>query len=290
MLSEPSTHIHQASADAYSIRKILVAHDLSVSADLALADAQVLAGHFDSDLVIAHIQPEGTDIPAPLVQAHVRLHELTATLTKAGYRSRAVIRKGTEASTIAQIVAEERPDLLMLGAYGHGSQIRETLGSTAERLLRSIPCPVLTYGPNVSRTLTQSGNGVSILLAIELPFNPVYLEFAVDVAALFRARLEVLHVVDTGHTLSFPHAYQDAQFACEEIGRHLEAGRAHVSASLLFGHPPDAIASRSKELNCSLIIIPLDTRRYLSSKTSDNVAAKVIRKADVPVMTYRFDL
>lgn len=290
MPTESTSRSHLTEDNIYTISKILLAHDLSAAAERALADAQVLADRFNADLIVVHIQPSGPE--GTTIHGHPQAHlqDLTTALAAGGSHLRVVMRTESEAATIAQIVTEEKPDLLMLGAYGHGSQVRETLGSTAERLLRSNPCPVLTYGPCVARTVAEKSDQISILLAIELPFNPVHLEFAVDVAHLFRARLEVLHVVDTGHTLSFPHAYQDAQYACEEIGRHLEAGRAHVSASLLFGHPPDAIARRSKELNCSLIIIPLDTRRYLSSKTSDNVAAKVIRKADVPVMTYRFDL
>jgi len=290
MPSELSPRPHEAREKPYSIKKLLVAHDLSDAANRALTEAQFLADRFSADLVVAHIQSPEPGAPPESGPSHLKIQKLTTALKDRGHRLRASVRTESDAASIAEIVAEEAPDLLLLGAYGHGSQIRETLGSTAERLLRSIPCPVLIYGPHVSRSLAEAKGEISILLAVELPFNPVHLEFAVDIAHLFGARLEVLHVVDTSRTMSFPHAYQDAQFACEEIGRHLEGGKAQVSASLLFGNPPDAITARSRELGNSLIIIPLDTRRYLSSRTSDNVAAKVIRKAEVPVMTYRFDI
>lgn len=275
----------------YTIRKLLVAHDFSESTARALVDAKALANRFDADLVIAHVERHeatGTRIHSPV---RSDLKTLAEGLCEEGYRCRGVLlRSGDEAKAIADLLDDEKPDLLMLGAYGHGSQDRTTLGSTTERLLRSAPCPVLTYGPKSVKTLAQWRKDMSILLPFELPSLPRYLEFAVAVAKLFRARLELLHVVDMGHSLSLPHAYQDAQFTCEEIARHLGNGDMQVSASLLFGTPAEAITLRSQELNSALILIPLDTRPYLSSKDSDNVAANVIRHARVPVMTYRFDL
>jgi nucleotide-binding universal stress UspA family protein len=62
-----------------------------------------------------------------------------------------------------------------------------------------------------------------------------------------------------------------------------------VKLSVLFGEPDEAIVSRSQEINSFLIVMPLEKRGRLSSATSDNVAVRVIRNAQVPVMTYRID-
>jgi Universal stress protein UspA and related nucleotide-binding proteins len=273
----------------YSLRKILIAHDFSESANRALTDAMALASRFHAEIVIAHVEP--FDFGSNPLHKHVcsDLENLRQHLTSAGHQCKNVLRSGHVAKTLTEVLDEEHPDLLLLGAYGHGSQVRETLGSTAERLLRSVPCPILTYGPKETKSLAHDGKPMSILVPIELPCSEGYLGFAVSVAKLFNAKLEILHVVDMGHTISLPHAYQDVQYTCEEIACHLRTGGTQVSGSLLFGKPSDAIISRSQELRSSLILMPLETRRFLSSKVSDNVAAEVIRHAEVPVMTYRLD-
>jgi len=141
----------------------------------------------------------------------------------------------------------------------------------------------------MTRPLFKKKELFSILVPIELPCDPRCLKFALDVAKLFKAKLEVLHVVDMDRAASMPHAFQDMQYACEDIAAHLRTGEAEVAGSLLFGKPDGAIISRCQELRSSLIVVPLETREHLSSRESDNVAASVIRNADVPVMTYRIN-
>jgi nucleotide-binding universal stress UspA family protein len=217
------------------------------------------------------------------------MDDIVKHVAQAGYSCKDVVRSGVPAATLYDVVDEESPDLLLVGAYGNGSQERGTLGSTTELLLRSISCPVVTYGPKFGRPLFQDAKPFSILVPIELPCDPRCLSFAIEVAKLFRAKLEILHVIDMDHADSMPHAFQDMQYACEEIATRLRMGGVEVAGSVLFGKPDAAIVSRSQELQSSLILIPLETRGHLSSTKSDNVAAHVIRNSNVPVMTYRID-
>ncbi len=278
-----------------SLKKIIVAHDFSVAADRALADAIALSRRFNAEIVIAHVEvPEASAFAIHSLQEReqqirANMEIIRRRVALAGHRCKEIVRSGNVPKTIVEIGHEEAADLLLLGAYGNGSNDRKTLGSTAESLLRSMPCPVLTYGPRSTRSLFQNRETPSILVPIELPCEPHYLAFAVSVAKLFDAKLEILHVVDMYRASSMPHAFQDMQYTCESIADSLRSGEVHVSGSLLFGEPQAAIVSRCHELCNSLILIPLETRARLSSATSDNVAANVIRNADVPVMTYRID-
>ena len=54
---------------------------------------------------------------------------------------------------IAQYAQEVRADLVILGTRGHTSLRYILLGSTAERLLRELPCSVLTARPPDTETL-----------------------------------------------------------------------------------------------------------------------------------------
>jgi len=277
-----------------ALNKIVVAHDFSIAADRALSGAIAISKQFHSEVVLAHVEAE-TDTSKSGSQQHEKkvnasMDSLRRRIELTGYPCKEVMRSGDAATMLSKIVEEEKADLLLLGAYGHGSKERTTLGVTAEELLRSISCPVLVYGPKATKTLFQFNGTASILVPIELPCPPQYLGFAVSVAKLFHAKLEVLHVVDMERAISMPHAYQDMQYTCEEIASFLRTGGVHVAASLLFGKPDTAILTRSHELQNSMILMPLETRGRLSSNVSDNVAAGVIRKAEVPVMTYRIDL
>jgi nucleotide-binding universal stress UspA family protein len=277
------------------LRKIVVGHDFSETADHALVDAIALAGRFNSEIVIAHIEArEANDFEFPsshelddrtLIEMENRLRRVVS----AGHQCKKIIRFGDAATILAEISREEGAELLLLGAYGDGPKDRKTLGRTAELLLRSVPCPVLTHGPEMTRSLFQDKEPSSILVPIELPCDPRHLVFAVSVAKLFKAKLEILHVVDMNRALSMPHAFQDMQYTCEQIATFLRQEGMSVAGSLLFGNPAAAILSRSQELHSSLIMMPLETRGFLSSATSDNVAANVIQSAEVPVMTYRLD-
>jgi len=295
MTTQPTSQIIEGKKNVPALKKIVVGHDFSDAADSALAGAMSLARLFHAEIVVAHAagpstnESGGWDFSANPEQAQAQLENLASRVTRAGFRCKSVMLPGPVAATLRHVVDEEGGDLLMLGAYGNGSDGRTTLGSNTERLLRSIPCPVLTYGPKVTRPLSQKNAPFSILVPIELPCDPRCLRFAIDVAKLFKAKLEVLHVVDMDRAASMPHAFQDMQYACEDIAAHLRTGDAEVAGSLLFGKPDKAIISRCQELKSSLIVVPLETRERLSSRESDNVAASVIRSADVPVMTYRIN-
>jgi nucleotide-binding universal stress UspA family protein len=220
---------------------------------------------------------------------HSTLEGIHQQVAAAGCPSREIVHAGDVAKVIAEVAHKEHADLLMLGAYGHGPKDRATLGSTAELLLRSVACPVLAYGPNAVTPLLQPGKPLQVLVPFELPCDPDTLSIAVNAARLFHARLDILHIVDMGHSLSLPHAYQDTQYICEQIAAELREDGVRVTHSLLFGKPDEIILGQSSELDSTFIVMPLETRTQLSSVTSDNVAAAVIRNATVPVLTYRID-
>jgi len=54
---------------------------------------------------------------------------------------------------IAQYAKEVKADLVILGTRGHTSLRYVLLGSTAERLLRELPCSVLTVRPGDAETI-----------------------------------------------------------------------------------------------------------------------------------------
>lgn len=275
---------------SFNVQKIVVAYDASPSAERALADAAAIGRCFHSEIVLAQATPPGrqsstAEMRCERVREAEELERVRSRLTLEGLSSRGILRGGIVGDTLFRICCDEGADLLLLGAYGYGLQDRQTLGSTAEYLLRAVPCPVLTYGPRVSVAFDPSAHRGPVLVPISLPCNQQQLERAVEVAKLFGVRLEIVHAPEHMR----PAGVRELEHQCEQLAERLRRAGVHVQWSLYCGVPDAVIFARARELDSPFILMPLRWGHRLSSLASDNVAAHVIRRSTVPVMTYKID-
>ena len=51
---------------------------------------------------------------------------------------------GRASQEIVRVASEEKADVIVMGTHGYTGMAHVLLGSTAERVLRRAPCPVLT--------------------------------------------------------------------------------------------------------------------------------------------------
>lgn len=147
-------------APAGGIKRILVPTDFSETSDGALEFAYLLAEQFDASLQLLHVLDdpfvtEGLAAEAYMTEAPVLR---TAMLRDAQERlaHRAVPRKpgalridtevlfGHGAKTIAEYASTAGIDLIVMGTHGRTGVAHLLLGSVAERVVRTAPCPVLT--------------------------------------------------------------------------------------------------------------------------------------------------
>jgi len=267
----------------------MVAHDASQGSHQALQDAVALARRFGSDLLLAYVNPpfeanvdsvgelqrEGADHQADL-------DRITNDLNATGLHSRGVLRGGIVGDTLFNMCCDESVDLILLGAYGYGSLERQALGSTTEFLLRAVPCLALTYGPKADSSVLSTKRKGPVLVPISLPCGIEDLKSAINIARLFATRLEILHVVDDRCDQSV----RTAERQCERLAMQLRGEGVHAQWSVYCGNPAEIIRGRSSELDSPFVLMPLRWGKNLSSVTSDNVGAAVIRRSHVPVMTY----
>jgi|GEM_PF-1283604 len=273
----------------YHLKKIMVAHDASQGSHRALQDAVALARYFKSELVLAYVNPpfEANADSVAEVQRENASHqadidEITSDLNATGLHSRGLLRGGIVGDTLFNLCCDESVDLLLLGAYGYGSQERRALGSTTEFLLRAVPCLALTYGPEVNSSVLSTHHKGPILVPISFPCGIEDLKGAINVAKLFATRLEILHVAKGGSEQST----RSAEWLCERLAEQMRLEGAHVQWSVYCGVPSEIIRARSSELDSPFVLMPLKWGKNLSSVTSDNVGAAVIRRSHIPVMTY----
>jgi universal stress protein A len=138
--------------------KIVHPTDFSVEAEVAEQEAVRLAHRLNAELVLVHVATEtplyGEQMFAmPDVKriyeaqarwAEERLAERAAALTREGVPTRWRRRVGVVHAEIGTVAREEAADYIVIGTHGRGGLDRVMLGSVAERVVRTAPCPVIT--------------------------------------------------------------------------------------------------------------------------------------------------
>ena len=141
-----------------ALKNILVATDFSESAAVALAYGRDLARTFNARLHVVHVVEDVLMRYSPEVSFAVP--ELQRDLEKSAGRDLAAMitdddRRTLEVQTSVQTAANipfalidyaknHRIDLIITGTHGRGAVKHFLMGSVAERVVRSAPCPVLT--------------------------------------------------------------------------------------------------------------------------------------------------
>src|SRR5438034_3144352 len=171
-----------------SLAKILVATDFGTSAEAALSHARELSRTFGSSLHLLHVlenfflRATAADPRHLEAAALQRLLDCLSDDDRRSLRARTVVETSDHpADTIVAYARAADIDLIVIGTHGRTAIERLFLGSVAERIIRTAPCPVLTVrgpehqalGPETSseahRGLTQN-TGRGYLETRPLPF------------------------------------------------------------------------------------------------------------------------
>jgi nucleotide-binding universal stress UspA family protein len=141
------------------LKNILVATDFSEPSAVALTYGRELARAFGATLHVLHVVQDFaasaglefyggslSDMQRNLEAAAQR--QMDAILTdedRSALRVQPVLHAGgSPAPAIAQYADEAGIDLIVLGTHGRGALTHFVVGSVAERVVRTAPCPVLT--------------------------------------------------------------------------------------------------------------------------------------------------
>ncbi len=142
------------------IRRILFATDFSERAQAAWDYADLLATTFGAEVHVVHAVQEpmaavpeaGLAIATPaidmtgLFDSAKRGLERLAVAAPATVAARVVLA-GPPADEIVRYARESAADVVVIGTHGRTGFAHVLLGSIAERIVRTSPCPVLTVRP-----------------------------------------------------------------------------------------------------------------------------------------------
>jgi nucleotide-binding universal stress UspA family protein len=142
------------------LKQILVATDFSEPSDAALAYGRELARTFGAQLTVLHVAEniaaraygaDGFVFAEPELQRDVETaarRQLDAQISdedRAQLRAEGVVlTANSTAVAIVGFAQETKVDLIVMGTHGRGAVAHLLMGSVAERVVRTAPCPVLT--------------------------------------------------------------------------------------------------------------------------------------------------
>lgn len=274
------------------VQHIMVATDFSERSDRALRRATLIAKEAGAALSLVHVVDD--DQPQRIIDAErdtalTLLHEQTATVARVdGVPSRAHVVLGTAFSGIVQAVARERPDLLVIGPYRRRA-LRDTfVGTTAERTVRQVSCPVLmvnappvgTYRHMLmttdlsagSRAALEMASGLgiaphaqrSLLLAFDAPVLRLAMSYTIS-SEEKEAYLETERAQAVRNLAGFLSGLSTTQ--CDRVLRHARTT------------PANEILAAADELVADLIVVGTRGASGFTRLLLGSVAEEVLRRA-----------
>ena len=137
---------------ALRVKKVLVPTDFSDSSRKALSYAVSFARQFGSHIVLVHVLEADSSLETfpPICIEELKanseetLRNLVQSAKNAGLpKITSLTRSGLPAHELVEAARELNIDLIVMATHGHTGWKHFCIGSTAERVVRAAPCPVL---------------------------------------------------------------------------------------------------------------------------------------------------
>ena len=143
------------------INKILVPVDFSENSVKLLQHAVGTAGKSGASIVVMYVV-EGIDKYAGLSIPHISLAEVEKQLVQSAETKmerfiednmdpavahESIVLNGDIVEEINNYAAKQDVDMIVMGTHGYKGLEKVLFGSVAERIVKTAPCPVLTFNP-----------------------------------------------------------------------------------------------------------------------------------------------
>ncbi|HWI68283.1 MAG TPA: universal stress protein [Nitrospiraceae bacterium] len=295
------------------IKRILFATDFSRWAQRAEDYACALACSWKASLTVLSVAefPPGLNpdylvnqqyLADLLKQASAQLVDLKCRAEGRGIAVTTRVATGIPSEEVISAAREEDSDLIVVGTRGKTGLAHILLGSTAERVIRGAPCPVLSVRTDSAdledeRVLARPVMLERILVPVDFSDCSLdALEYAVVVAQQAKASLMLLHVLEPvsyglDFTLSHMRTREHVRESWTKRLKELTSSHQHSHVAMEFqlrgGLPADSILDSAQTLPCDLIVMGTHGRRGISHTISGSVAEAVLRKSHCPVIAVR---
>ena len=290
---------------------MLVPIDFSQRSLEVLAQASALARQFGAELHLAHVYepdfPLTTVMAMPIVLPPVQVAQGVRRHLKDAAKDLGIALRpghthaveGRPFEEICRIARKEAIDLMVVATRGRTGLKHLLLGSTAERIVRYSPCPVLVMHPwakpgkNVQRELRFDR------IIVPIDFSECSLQglaYAKDLAKRFGSKLILLNSVTFQYYITndeyarydLPLLMRQAEKGSREQMRELIAKTdwdgIEVKASRHIGHAGQQICARAEAEQADVIVTSTHGTTGFKHMLVGSTAEYVVRHATCPVL------
>jgi nucleotide-binding universal stress UspA family protein len=295
---------------AFRLNQILVTTDFSENSKMALPYAMAFAKGLGGEVILLNIveRPShlaglesvvlqsGDEVIGRVYQHLDRLAEQAAMST---VPVKTQVRTGKPFREIINAARELHRGVLIMATHGYTGLKHTFLGSTTERVIRHVSCPVLAVRGNKKFSPGMSQENISIrkvLLSTDFSQNSLKaFPFAQAVADAFNSHITLLNVVERfpidvmlGEEITRDTSRQLMNEARERLKElslaRLKNCRFKPDTMVRFGTPFAEIVSAAKGMDASLIVVATHGYTGLKHIYLGSVAERIVRHAHCPVL------
>ncbi len=280
-----------------AIRNILVLTDFSPASDEALRCAAAWARGFGAAVHVVHFLRPSTlmlagdayvDLSAQAQEeGRVKLAKIAASPELEGIAHATEMDYGEILDDLPAIVTRNHVDLIVLASAGRRGLNKMLLGSTAEKVFRTVRQPVLMLGPGV--TTPPSAEPRTILFATDFGEAAEHASsYAFYLAQWTQARLVLLHVMPAAGA----HApgLSDVNLAEGRLRALIPPGAeswCQVEVAVRSGKPAEQIREATRLYAPDLIVLGARRGPKVSLYTGWATAYDLMSESPCPVLTVR---
>lgn len=285
-----------------NVRRILFTTDYSEGAARAFPHAAQLAQWHDAELLVLsvagrHLHNFGElrkRHPMPPDEMQSMLSGVPVNVDDLTIRQEQIEGASVQ-ERIVEFAGDHDVDLIVMGTHGRTGVERLLIGSVAESVVRTAPCPVFTVRTDDE---VRPAHAVRRIL-VPVDFSDeahVAVQHAKELAMTYGARIDLLHVVEE---VIYPSTYgiepvelptgeviENVENALAKMARE-EIGIEHAVVEARMGYAPTEILSYARETETDLIVIATHGRTGLDRLLMGSVAERVVRQASGPVFVVK---
>jgi nucleotide-binding universal stress UspA family protein len=293
------------------IRNVLVPIDFSAPSLEAIEAALPLIKHFEAELHLVHVfepdYPAASIVAIPLVVPELevgqrvrrRLRDVAKDYSVPLRPANIHALKGRPFEEICRLAQEIDIDLIVIATRGNTGLKHLVLGSTAERVIRYSPCPVLVVRGSDSKKKPARQLATFRKILVPVDFSDCSmkgLEYAKKLAREFRAKLILLHSIALQYYVaSDEYARYDLPLLLEQIDEAAKQqmrdlvqqpnwNEVEVEPSIQIGHAGQQICAQAGDRKADLIAISTHGRTGFEHVLLGSTAEYVVRHASCPVL------
>ncbi len=284
---------------ALSLETILLATDFSATSQRAQAYAHAFAHHFGSTVDITHIfNPSAvTSLEEAVLgctpsvrerNCENRLRLLQRSFASAGIKTKVLMYQGRcPAKELLKVAKQFSVDMIVAGTESRTGMEQLLPGSTAEQLIRSAGCPVLTVGPRVKPPADGRLSFRRILCATDYsPESAKAAAFALSLAEDSGARLICCYVEETRADGTSSHHVADGQFR-QALKELLPIGYFDWCVPEYFfelGRADESLLDLAAQMRADLIVLGACRSSFWLSTIDRRLTRSLLAQADCPIL------